>query len=119
MAWYILFANWNADLEQPIESTLGLAILGGIELGDDLGYGPLRYLEVEEVKEIATALESVSVRDFTSRYKVKDINKFDIYPLDGEWTEEDKEYLVANFESLVEFYRITANQNEAMLLFIS
>lgn len=108
-----------ADLEQPVESTLGLAIFGGTEIGEDLGYGPLRYLEVKEVKEIATALESVSVRDFASRYKVEDINKYDIYPLDGEWTEEDKEYLLEKFESLVEFYRLTAKQEEVILLFIS
>lgn len=47
------------------------------------------------------------------------MNKYDIYPLDGEWTEEDKDYLVENFESLVEFYRLTANKVEAILLFIS
>ncbi len=120
-AWHGIYylLTGIADLEQPFESTLGLAIFGGTEIGDDLGYGPLRYLEVEEVKEIATALESVSVIDFTSRYKVKDMNKFDIYPLEGEWTEEDREYLVENFESLVEFFRITAAKDEAMLLFIS
>ncbi|MDQ0228678.1 YfbM family protein [Metabacillus niabensis] len=120
-AWHGIYylLTGTADLEQTFESTLGIAIFGGTEIGDDLGYGPLRYLEVEEVKEIATALESVSVRDFTSRYKVKDMNKLDIYPFEGEWTEEDKEYLVENFESLVEFFRITATKDEAMLLFVS
>lgn len=107
------------DLKQPIESILGLAIFGGTEIGEDIGYGPLRYLEAKEVREIATALESISVRDLTSRYKVEDINKYDIYPFSGEWTEDDKEYLIDNFESLVEFYRLTARQEEAVLLLIS
>ncbi|KON88032.1 hypothetical protein AF332_15215 [Sporosarcina globispora] len=120
-AWHGIYylLTGIADLEHPIESTLGLAIFGGTEISEDLGYGPLRYLESEEVKEITTALESVSIRDFASRYNVKDINKYDIYPLDAQWAEEDKEYLIENFESLVEFYRITAKQEEAMLLFIS
>ncbi|MFC7687062.1 YfbM family protein [Ureibacillus sp. GCM10028918] len=114
-AWHGIYflLTGIADLQKPIESLSGLAIFGGTEIGSDLGYGPLRYLEVEEVKDIANALEIVSVREFATRYKEIEINKFDIYPFDGQWTEEDKEYLVENFKALVEFYRLAANQGEA------
>ncbi|MGM9988365.1 MAG: DUF1877 family protein [Bacillaceae bacterium] len=96
-----------------------LQIFDGTEIGDDVGYGLIRYLEAEEVKEIATALESVTVEEFISRYDVKEMNKVDIYPLKGEWSEEDKEYLVGNFESLVDFFRLTVKENEAMILMFS
>jgi hypothetical protein len=120
-AWHGIYylLTGVADLEQPIESTLGLAIFGGTEIGEDLGYGPLRYLESEEVKEISIALETISVEDFASRYKVEDMNKHDIYPLEGEWTEEDKDYLVENYEALVNYFRTAADNDEAMILLIS
>jgi hypothetical protein len=119
-AWHGIYylLTGISDIEKPNVSALGAAILGGTEIGDDEGYGPLRYLEAKEVKEIAAALESVSVQDFASRYKVEDMNKNDIYPLGGEWTEEDKDYLVEHYETLVEFFRIAADQDEAMLLFL-
>jgi hypothetical protein len=35
--------------------------MGGVEVGEDLGYGPARYFEAGEVNQIAQALSAASL----------------------------------------------------------
>lgn len=54
------------------ESTmLGKAIMGGSEVGEDLGYGPARLLPASVVKRVAAALDAVNDADLRRRFKPK------------------------------------------------
>jgi len=58
--WHTLHYLITGTLE-PDGSALGDAILGGEEIGTNLGYGPARLIKPERVKEIAEALLAVDI----------------------------------------------------------
>ncbi|WP_430510414.1 YfbM family protein [Gottfriedia solisilvae] len=106
----------DASFETANQSLAGQAILGGDEIGEDQGYGPLRFLPASKVIEIHRELSSISVSELASRFHLEKINKEEIYPSEGNWTEEDRDYLVEHYAELVKFYQIAASNEESILL---
>ena len=95
-----------------------LAILGGVEIGEDLGYGPARYLDSAKVRLAAAALADISTADLRKRYIPADLEAAAIYPT-GIWKKEAEgafEYLVPWYKSLQAFYGQAAKRGDAMLL---
>ena len=100
------------------EPPLSNAVMGGMELGDDdVGYGPARYLEPEQVRELAGALEGISGDELWSRFDASAFVKAEIYP-EG-LTEDDKEYILSYYRGLVQFVRLAANGGDALLLYLN
>jgi Domain of unknown function (DUF1877) len=64
---------WETD------TVLGKAILGGAEIGPDMGYGPARYLEPNEVEKVAKALKTVSKKDLASRFNLEAMKAAKVY----------------------------------------
>src|SRR5512138_1718613 len=64
--WQALHFVLNGTVER-VEGPLGHAILGGKELGPDVGYGPARILLPDEVKATAAALARVTPADLRRR----------------------------------------------------
>src|SRR5262245_56989103 len=62
---------------------LGSAVLGGREIGSDLGYGPARYLEPSEVTDIAGALAPLTTEALAARFDPIVMDQHKIYP--GHW----------------------------------
>ncbi|CEG28813.1 YfbM family protein [Bacillus sp. B-jedd] len=108
-----------ADLDAPADGHIGRAILGGHELGEDMGYGPLRYFEPNEVREIYQELKQTAPEELAGRFDLNELNRHEIYPMNKRWSEEDKEYLVENYDFLLRYYETAAGKNEAMLLLIN
>jgi hypothetical protein len=48
----------------PSGVPLAYVVVGGVEIGEDLGYGPLRYVVPSEVAAAGADLASLSVDDF-------------------------------------------------------
>ena len=102
------------------DSSLAKAIFGGTEVGDDLGFGPARYLTPEEVKEVAAALRDVSKEDLVQRYVPSAFEEANVYPT-GIWESESDvafDYLLHAFESMLTFYESIAARGDAVLLCI-
>ena len=100
------------------EPPLSLAILGGEEIGDDLGMGPARFLTPAQVREVAAALAGLSESELRQRFDPQDMQSLGIYPeiiwvRDGD---DALDYLIENFGPLVEFYTGAAARGEAVLL---
>ncbi|MFC0682877.1 YfbM family protein [Lysobacter korlensis] len=98
---------------------LGSAILGGDELGEDVGYGPARLLNADQVRSIASALPDEET--FKSRFAPREMTKAEVYPVviwerDGD---EALEYLVENYKSLVEFYQGAAARGQGAILWLA
>ena len=92
--------------------------MGGVEIGDDLGYGPLRALEKDEVASIATALEAISTEELTSRYRAEDIEAQEVYP--GGWSDsENLTWLLSAFEEVRNYFLLARQNQMAMLLYIT
>ncbi|QOR68132.1 YfbM family protein [Cytobacillus suaedae] len=114
---YFLLSG-EPDLEKPITSLVGEAILGGTEVGEDFGYGPMRYHEPTDVQNLYHELQKVSLTDLSNRFDIKKFSENNIYPMYRKWSLEDKDYLLENYEFLVAFYKKAAEEKEAILVVI-
>ena len=100
------------------EPPLSLAIVGGGEIGDDLGMGPARFLTPAQVRDVATALASLPESESRRRFDPLDMQSRDIYPevirvRDGDHAPD---YLMENSGPLAEFYAGAAARGDAVLL---
>lgn len=96
------------------------AVLGGEEVGDDVGYGPARILRPDHVRKIARELASIDETAFKARFEPKAMEAAGIYP--PIWVrdaEEALEYLVENYLKLVAFYRGAAARGDGAILWIA
>jgi hypothetical protein len=102
------------------EEPYSLPVLGGVEIGEDLSYGPARYLEPLGVQTAAAALAKVSIADLRNRYIPAKLEAAEVYPT-GIWESEGDgafEYLAPWYEALQKFYALAAARGDAMLLAI-
>jgi hypothetical protein len=85
-----------------------------------MGYGPPRGFSPVEVKSIAAALSAVSPDQLRSRYDPKAMERLQIYPQiwvrDGD---DALDYVVGYFDELREFIIGGAEENEALIVFLS
>lgn len=92
---------------------LGNAVLGGAAIGEDMGYGPARFLTSEQVREVATALSGVNIEHLAQRFDA--MPSADIYACADEDDFEDMQHY---FEQLVRYYTDAAAGGSAMILWI-
>jgi len=97
------------------DSPLGNSILGGKEIGPDLGYGPARFLDAGEVREVATALKKVSKQDLTRRFDLDAMMAAKVYACHDESELEAAQHF---FQHIVKYYAEAAERGDAMLLYI-
>ncbi|MCB9497738.1 MAG: YfbM family protein [Fibrobacteria bacterium] len=103
------------------EGPLASAVFGGIELGDDMGYGPVRYLDAERVRVIADRLTELGVEGFKARFSLDRLAEADIYP-SGIWAAEGDEAAAYVFSFLPSFFGVyeeCASKGRAILLWIA
>lgn len=100
---------------QPPES---LPVLGGLEIGGDMGYGPARYLTPEEVKAAHGVLAALPSAALKKRFIPARLEEAEVYP-SGIWLEEGDEgfeYIEHWYEQLRAFYASAAQSGQAVLL---
>lgn len=94
-----------------------LAILGGVEFGPDVGYGPARFLLPAQVSAVAQALAALSPQDLAKRFNPKDMAAKDIY-LSPMWERDGQEaldYALEYYQHLPVFYRDAAQRGDAVI----
>jgi hypothetical protein len=101
----------------PVPSPLSRAILGGRRIGAELGEGPARYLWADEVREISSALSSLTSEDLRRRYAPAELKAG--WP--GTAVRDGDDERVFNelehyFQLLEAYYRIAAARGNAMLI---
>lgn len=117
-AWHgihFLLACNPGDGEDPTAK----AVLGGTEIGDDLGYGPARYLTVAEVQEVADAIRPIDREELARRFNARAMAEADIYAFQPEDAEAELEYFTSYYEELKRYYEDAAKNGKAMLLFLT
>jgi hypothetical protein len=100
---------WETD------SVLGKVILGGTEIGPDIGYGPARYREPDEVRKVARSLKTVSEKDLVSRFNLKAMQAAKIYSCRDEG---DLQLAQDYFSQVRNYYDEAAERGDAMLLYL-
>jgi hypothetical protein len=101
-------------------ASLAAAVLGGEQLGEDLGYGPPRLLSPSEVQEIAAALDTVTPEAFEASFDPRAMSAAEIYP--DIWERDGRsalEILVHFFPNLAAFYRGAANRGDGAILWLA
>ncbi len=98
---------------------LGDAVLGGVEIGLDRGYGPARYLDPDTVKAIASALAALGLDEFERRYDAVALEASGVYP--GGWADEveSKRWLCDAYSQLRSFYLSAAEKALGVLIYLS
>jgi hypothetical protein len=97
-----------------------LPVLGGTEIGADIGYGPARYLTPEQVVAAHGVLDSLPAAELKKRFIPAKLEAADVYP-SGIWLEEGMdgfEYIEHWYEQLRLFYAAAAKHGNAVLLAI-
>jgi hypothetical protein len=113
-AWHGLHYLLSGSVE-PTPEPLGQVVLGGTEIGGDHGYGPARYLEPAQVREIAAALAAIDRGEMSSRFDPKAMDAAGVYP--GQWHEEGNlDWLLEALDDLTAFYESVAARGNAVLL---
>ena len=112
---FLLYGN-----ENDVPSLLNV-VMGGTEFGEDVGYGPARYLLPEQVKEASQILEGLDKADLRRKFDPAAFEAADIYP--GGWTvgepEAAFEWLWVRLSAVREFFREAAQNNDVMLMYLS
>lgn len=93
-------------------------VMGGTPTQFEAGYGFVRYLTLEEVRDVADALSQISVEELKSRFNSTVFNAAEIYPnpSPGGWDEEEIESLFELYPKLVEFFQNAAKEGDIVLL---
>lgn len=99
---------------------LAIAVLGGDEVGDDLGYGPPRVHEPGVVSNIALAIASVTPEKLEDAFDPQAMSQANIYP--EIWERDGKEaleYLTHFFPKLSAFYQEAARRGDGVVLWLA
>ena len=97
---------------------LANAVLGGSEIGEDMGYGPARYLTAEEVKEVAGALQPIDAKEFSNRYDPDEMASNDIYAFNADDADDELEYFRYGYLDLRGYFLDAAEKGNAMLVYM-
>jgi Domain of unknown function (DUF1877) len=89
---------------EPGSDLASQAVMGGTEVGDDLGYGPARYFDANKVAEIARELSRPNLEaEMLARFDPDKMASLGIYP--GQFiASEDRQWLMDSFRTLRQFY---------------
>ncbi len=99
---------------QEVDSPLGNAILGGKEIGPDLGYGPARFLDPTQVREVSSALNKISKRDLARQFDLEKMVAANVYACNDKSELESAQHY---FQQMVKYYAEAAKRGDAMLLY--
>jgi hypothetical protein len=93
-------------------------VTGGTEIGDDYGYGPVRFVSSNYLVDIKNFLDSVSKSDFERKYSAEDLNTNNIYPLFTNWTNEEINWLTSEFIELKNFIELATKTKKGIYIYI-
>jgi hypothetical protein len=84
----------------------------------DFGYGPATYVTTEEVKYVNNIISEISEQEIHKRFNGSLMQELGIYP--EIWDDEDAlPYLLENFKNLQDVYAAAAQNNEAVIVFLT
>jgi hypothetical protein len=99
---------------EAVPGALGQAVLGGTEIGDDLGYGAARFFTPAEAKEIARALQEPTLEQaLHARFNPTLMESHGLYP--GGWDREGDDWLIEAFRTLRAFYADASAAGQAVI----
>ncbi|TAL31508.1 MAG: DUF1877 family protein [Alphaproteobacteria bacterium] len=102
----------------PGPEPISWAVLGGTYIGEDVGYGPARFLMPEQVKMVSESFDAINESQFRAKFDPKKFEVKEIYPT-WEWDSKGLDFLVEYYHKLVDFYRAAASRGDGMLIWLN
>lgn len=118
-SWHAIHFLLN---DSPWEGAYPLVciVLGGECIGEeDVGYGPARYLTVQQVKDVANAIDQFPAWELLQKYDANRMNDEEIYPHGWRDLSEERDYISQNYLALVKFFKDAAAANDAMIVYLN
>ena len=119
--WIHFLITGSVEHGPPDDLPLSQVIFDGKEIGPDVGYGPARYLMPEAVKKIAESLPEFSREDVKKKFEQEAKEKIEqekFYPL-GWQGDDDIDYLLSYYRSLVKYFKDAAQKGNGMLIYLN
>lgn len=117
-SWHIIHFLLTASVWGG-PAPLAYAVMGGYPVGpEDRGYGPVRYLRVDQVRLVADALWNISEETLCTRFDVAAMRRAGVYTGTG-GDAENKDDICAKFQALKLFFWDAAAQDDAMLIYLT
>ncbi len=118
-SWHVVQFLLTGTAWQVTEGA-GEAILGGVGIGEDGGYGPARLLDAATVRRVAAGLDAVDVAAVRARFDPAAMAAADVYPSGLSLAPgEVEEFLAPHLDALRAFYGRAAAKQEAVLVAIA
>ena len=102
------------------DAPLNFLVAEGTPVGEvDVGYGPARVFNSEEVRHLASALILIAPDEVAHRVDLQRFDAEDIYP--GNWQANgyDADYVVDNYRSMRDLVARTAADGLGLILYIN
>jgi len=122
--WHMVHYVLTGKSWEPVDSPLGMAIMGGTELPDKqrvLGYGPARYLTPSQVRDVAAALGDFPFAERVAAYDHLAAQATKVYPPrnpNDPLAEDEKQALIDYFKLLKDFYSDASKKGNSMILWV-
>jgi hypothetical protein len=87
----------------------------GVEIGDEMGYGKVRYLTSELVQEILRGLVKLGREGYQRRV----IRTSEDTNLPFDLDEDNQEFVMEYFEEILDYYQNASSRSSAMLLYLT
>lgn len=114
--WHVLHYALNGTAEGG-EGPLGFAVFGDEAFpGDDMDFGPARYLTPTQVKDVSVALQKIEPSSLLSKLDYEDAIQKKIYLCRTLVDLEDWSYLPEFFEEFRNFYSDAAEVGNGMIM---
>jgi hypothetical protein len=115
---FLLTGDDSLDPPSPVPPPLGNVVFGGAATPIEAGYGPVRCLNPQEVREVADVLRAIPVEELQRRFNAENFNERRIYPTQrpGGWDQEGLEPLLEMYPELVEFFGRAAETGDLVLI---
>jgi hypothetical protein len=117
--FYLITGHGIAEVEDA-KPPLSWTLFSGqiVDEGQDLGYGPAHYIDMDQVKQLNKELDKITTDQLKLKYNGKEMMEAGIYP--EVWDEsESLDYIMDYFQQLKEFYKAADKDNMAVITFIN
>ena len=118
-SWHMLHYMFTGSVDDT--RSPGAALLSGEELGEDLGYGPVRLHGEKATAEFARFLQSLDPDDLTARMDTAEMASAGVYVVAGssDDDEEFREEVGYYFPQLRDYVARVAQQQGGLLTWLS